>query len=131
MRPRKGQRRFRGLVKPQLRVRTIPLDAETVEGLKRQEKAFEAKFGRPPGPNDPVFYNPDSDVPEPMSKQQVAEYDAAIGDAMRAAGLDPALVYAFEKTGFIATKENWTLLDTGRRREWLDAVAEYHAIPEE
>jgi len=114
-----------------MRTRTIPLDAETVEGLKRQAKAFEAKFGRPPGPNDPVFFDPDSDVPAPMSKQQVAEYEAAIGDAMRAAGLDPAMVYAYEKTGFVATKENWPLLDAGQRKEWLDAVAEYKAIPED
>jgi hypothetical protein len=112
-----------------MRTRTIPLDAETVEELKQQAKAFEAKFGRPPGPNDPVFFNPDSDVPEPMSGQQIAEYEAAIGDAMRAAGLAPAMVYAYERTGFIATEKNWHLMDKSGQQEWLDAIAEYDAIP--
>jgi hypothetical protein len=70
MRARRGQRRFRGLVKPQ--TRKIPITDEMVERLKGQAKAFEAKFGRPPGPNDPIFFNLESDVLEPMSQQQIA-----------------------------------------------------------
>lgn len=131
MRARKGQRRFRGLVKMLTRTRTIPMTEEMVEALKRQAEAFEAKFGRPPGPNDPVFFNPDSHVPEFMSEQQIAESGAVMGDAMRKVGLDPAMIYAYEKTHFIATEKNWHLLDEGQRKEWLDAVAEYEAIPED
>ena len=130
MRARKGQRQFRGLAKMRTRTRTIPMTDEMVEALKRQAEAFEAKFGRPPGPNDPVFFNPERDVPEPMSEQQIAESGAVMGDAMRKVGLDPAMIYAYEKTHFIATEKNWHLLDEGQRREWLDAVAEYEAIPE-
>jgi hypothetical protein len=112
-----------------MRTRTIPLDDEMVATLKQQAKAFEAKFGRPPGPHDPVFFNPDSDTPQTMSQQQVARFEAVVGDAMRKMGMDPAIVYAYEKLGFFATKENWPLLDAGQRQEWLDAVAEYEAIP--
>jgi hypothetical protein len=103
---------------------------EMVEALKRQAEAFEAKFGRPPGPNDPVFFDVDRDVPEFMSEQQIAESGAVMGDAMRKVGLDPAMIYAYEKTHFIATEKNWHLLDEGQRKEWLEAVAEYEAIPE-
>jgi hypothetical protein len=129
MRARKGQRKFRGLLKP--RVRSIPMTEEMVEGFKQQAEAFEAKFGRPPGPNDPVFFNPDRDVPEFMPEQRIAEFGAEVGDAMRRVGVDPALIYAYEKTGFIATQKNWSLLDAGQRREWLEAIAEYETIPEE
>ena len=128
MRAKKGQRRFRGLARPPMR--RVPVPDEVFEALKRQAEAFEEKFGRPPGPNDPIFFNPDSDVPEFMSERQIAEYGAAVGDVMRRAGVDPAKVYAYEKTGFIATEQNWLLLDAGQRQEWKDAVAEYEAIPE-
>jgi hypothetical protein len=107
------------------------MNDEMVEALKRQSKAFETKFGRPPGPNDPVFFNPDSHVPEPMSEQQIAEHGAIVGDAMRKVGVDPAVVYAYEALGFLATEKNWHLLDAGQRQEWLDAIAEYEAIPED
>jgi hypothetical protein len=43
----------------------------------------------------------------------------------------PAKIYACEKTGFIATQENWHLLDAEQRQEWAEAVAEYEAIPED
>ena len=102
------------------RTRTIPLDAEMVEALKRQAEAFQAKFGRPPGPNDPVFFNPDRDVPEFKSEQQIAEHGAVIADAMRKADVSPAAVYAYEKLGFIATAKNWSLLDAEQRQEWRE-----------
>jgi hypothetical protein len=106
------------------------MNDEMTEALKQQLAAFEEKFGRPPGPNDPVFFNPDSDVPEFMSEHQIVEFGAVVGDAMRQAGVDPAKAYAYEKLGFIATRENWPLLDAEQRKEWQDAVAEYEAIPE-
>jgi hypothetical protein len=126
---RRGQRRFRGLAKMQMR--SIPMSDEMFEGFKLQTEAFEAKFGRPPGPHDRVFFNPDSDVSEPMSEQQIAGDLALIGDAMRRAGVDPANIYAYEKTGFLATERNWPLLDAGQRHEWLAAIAEYDAVPDD
>jgi hypothetical protein len=41
------------------------------------------------------------------------------------------VVYAYEALGFLATEKNWHLLDAGQRQEWLDAIAEYEAIPED
>ena len=35
--------------------------------LLQQREAFKAKFGRYPGPNDPVFFDPDAAEPVPMS----------------------------------------------------------------
>ena len=60
--------------------RTILLDEEGSavigELLAEQEEAFERKFGRPMGPNDPIFFNPEADEPEPLSEQQVAKMTA-------------------------------------------------------
>jgi hypothetical protein len=112
-------------------MRRIRMTDEVVDALKQQAKDFEAQFGRPPGRNDPVFFNPDSNVPESMSEQQITEHGAVIADAMRQAGVDPAVIYAYEKVGFLASEKNWHLLDAGQRKEWMDAIAEYESIPED
>lgn len=45
---------------------TVPIDAETERLLRKQLALFEEKFGRPPGPEDPVFFDPDADTPVPQ-----------------------------------------------------------------
>jgi len=42
--------------------------------------------------------------------------------AARESGMDPALVYAMNKTGRIVTKENMRFLTEADIREWNDAV---------
>jgi hypothetical protein len=45
---------------------------------------------------------------------------------MRAAGIPPELVYAYERTGLIVTRENRTLMSAADLDEWEDAIAEHH-----
>ena len=45
---------------------------------------FIAKFGREPGPGDPVFFDPDKDVPTPLDPSKVR---ADLVRAMRRAGI--------------------------------------------
>ncbi len=54
--------------------------------FKDQHKLFKEKFGRDPGPNDPVFFDPDCDTPRPMP---VARLTDGIIKAARAAGISP------------------------------------------
>ena len=44
----------------------VPITDEMHVILERQRLAFIAKFGREPGPDDPVFFDPRADVPQPM-----------------------------------------------------------------
>lgn len=53
--------------------------------IKRQEIAFEEKFGRMPGPDDPLWFDPDLDEPTPMSGENTM---LALREAADAAGLD-------------------------------------------
>ena len=39
--------------------------------LKLQVAAFRKKFGRDPLPNEPVFFDPDADVPTPMNEEKM------------------------------------------------------------
>jgi hypothetical protein len=67
----------------------------------------------------------------PCRNSRSRQYEAVVGDAMRKMGVDPAIVYAFEKVGFLATEKNWPVLDAVQRQEWEDAIDEYKAIPED
>jgi hypothetical protein len=64
------------------------------EALLEQRKAFVEKFGREPGPNDPVFFDPDKDVPTLIDP---ARLDADLEKALRESGIDPARADAIRK----------------------------------
>ncbi len=49
-------------------------------------------------------------------------------EAMRAAGIRPALVYAYERTGLIVTHENRHLMSAADLDEWEDSIAEYEEL---
>jgi hypothetical protein len=46
---------------------------------------------------------------------------------MKRAGLDPALIYAFEQTGLLVTEDNQHLIPEQDLQSWYAAVARYHA----
>jgi hypothetical protein len=102
-------------------VRAVPLNHEAQTKLKAamelQRQKFVAKFGREPGPDDPIFFDVDED--------QVREDTA---DAMRAAGIAPALIYAYEETGLIVTQENRSLIPDIELRQFDAKVREYHDL---
>jgi len=60
-----------------------------------------------------------------LSDDEVAKVRAATVEAMRAAGIRPALVYAYKRTGLIVTRENRPLISAADLDEWEDAIAEY------
>ena len=52
------------------------------EAMSEQLDWFRQKFGREPVPNDPVFFDPDSGIPIPLSKEKLrADFLAAAKDA--------------------------------------------------
>lgn len=59
----------------------IPLSPQAVEILERQRREFMIKFGREPRGSDPVFFDPDSDVPTPYKGDFVADLAADLTSA--------------------------------------------------
>src|SRR5208283_1233758 len=55
----------------QKRQRVIKLNEETSQALSAQVEAFRRKFGREPSGDDPIFFDPDSDVPRPYPLDRV------------------------------------------------------------
>jgi hypothetical protein len=46
-------------------------------------------------------------------------------ETMKRAGIDPALIYAYEKTGRLVTEDNQQLLSNADLAEWEAAIEEY------
>lgn len=103
--------------------KSIPISSETLELLKKQQAAFRQKFGREIGPNDPLFFDPDANTPQPMNIEVFRE---AMIKAMVDAGLPGDLIYAFQKTGRLVSEENQKFLTDDELKEWNDAIDEYH-----
>src|SRR5262245_54783208 len=96
--------------------RSAPLGAI----LQRQREKFIARYGREPGPEDPIFFDVPSDD----------EYDAVVTKEMEQAGVAPAVIYAFRKTGRIITEENAKFVPASALEAWRHAIDEYEALME-
>ena len=107
------------------RFQKIKLSPNCIAALKQLKQAFKEKFGREPGPNDPIFFDPDCDVPIPMDEHK---FTRELIEAMKRAKLPPEKIYATEKTGFVATEDNWYLLSISQKEEWRTALDEYFAL---
>ncbi len=55
----------------------------------------------------------------------VRRFEQEILAAMVEVGIDPAMIYAFKKTGRIVTTHNQQFLTKEELAEWRDAVDEY------
>src|SRR5262245_17314517 len=97
--------------------KSTPMSAEVKEVLEQLRRAFVARHGRGPGPDDLLF--PDMPHPEHLEAMMVED--------MKRAGLDPAFIYAFERTGLLVTEQNQHLIPEKALAEWDAAVQEYEA----
>ncbi len=98
--------------------RSIPMSAEVADLLEEQRQRFIARYGREPGPDDPVFF----DLPP------VEQIEFQTVQAMHKAGIDPAIIYAYEKTGgLLVTEANRHLIPDKDLAEWQAAIDEYRA----
>ncbi len=105
--------------------RARQLSPEAVKTLEKQKEAFRRKFGREPGPEDPLFFDPNADTPQPLDMDELT---ALMVEAMAKAGVHPARIYAYRKTGLIVTEENLHLLSEQDLAEWEAAIQEYEEM---
>jgi hypothetical protein len=104
--------------------KTIHMHPDVEQAMREQLAAFVEKFGREPGPNDPVFFDPEAATPQPFPRQTY--YDGMI-EILQAMGAGPEIIYAFEKTGRLVTSESMKYLTDVELAEWEEAIAEYDA----
>jgi hypothetical protein len=104
----------------------IPINHETAEIIAQQKKLFREQFGREPGPDDPLFFDPGVAAPQFLSVESQEEAWKSLLQAAGDSEIDPAIVYAMNKTGRIVTETNAQFLTDAELQEWHDAVDEYH-----
>ncbi len=61
------------------------LNREAYESLKKQHEMFMEKFGREPRSDEPIFFDPDYDVPTPLLESKLR---SKLTKAARKVGLD-------------------------------------------
>jgi hypothetical protein len=103
----------------------IPINHETAEIIAQQKKLFREQFGREPGPEDPLFFDPGVAAPQFLSDESTDEIWKSLLQVAGDSGIDPAIVYAMNKTGRMVTEANLEFLTDSELQEWNDAVNEY------
>jgi predicted glycoside hydrolase/deacetylase ChbG (UPF0249 family) len=97
--------------------KSVPMSDELAQIVETQRQRFVEQFGREPDPDDHVFFD--------ASHLEHIEHETV--QAMKRAGIDPAKIYAFEKTGRLVTEDNQHLLSDADLAEWQAAIEEYRA----
>jgi hypothetical protein len=107
----------------------VHLAPAAADAIRAQHRRFEEKFGRPPSPDDPIFFDPDSDEPTPLSLLEAERESTAL---LEAAGVHPAWIYANQHTGGLLPRPDGTFAEDANTRDWNEAVDRHlRAHPDE
>jgi hypothetical protein len=109
-----------------------PQDKHLREAMERQAELFREKFGRDPGPEDPIFFDPDADEPRPfdldIATREMAE---ELRHAGIAAGIDPSLIEAWCELGYVVTDDTRHLFSASDIAVWNETVRRHAGDLEE
>ena len=98
---------------------------EQIEAYRKQTQAFRARFGREMGPDDPFFFDPGAETPQYRSARDAEFAMNLLVEVMGEAGVDPAAIYAFKRTGGLFPTDNMPLTPE-ELDEWNRAMDEYY-----
>jgi hypothetical protein len=100
-----------------------PQEKQLREMMERQVGRFREKFGRDPGPDEPIFFDPDADEPRPLDLDTVTrEMTEGLRKAGTEVGVGPALIEAWCELGYVVTEDNRHLFSVGDIAAWDEAV---------
>src|ERR1700676_1790330 len=105
--------------------RKVKLNKTAMNLIQQAHDAFVAKFGREPGPSDPLFFDPDADTPQLLDPDEIQR---AMTEAMGEAGIRPEIIFAFQKTGLLLTEESESRARPEDRAAFDAAIDEYFAL---
>ncbi|MFI7166942.1 hypothetical protein ACIBM3_31255 [Rhodococcus erythropolis] len=102
-----------------------PAAQDMRESMQELRREFTERFGREPGPEDPLFFDPVNDVPTEMPPEAAATQFDTMLDNMAAQTDDPTLqaqLRAAKDVGFILTESNMHLFSAHDIDAWEDAL---------
>ena len=106
----------------------LAVSPDSIEAYRQQTEAFRRKFGREMGPDDPFFFDPDADTPRFLPPGKAADALEFLANLLTQAGVDPAAVYAFKKTGGLLPVRGREMRPEDLA-EWNAAFDEYYDKP--
>ena len=110
--------------------KSVPLNDEAMDILIKQRESFIEKFGREPGPDDPIFFDASSEAGKPQSidhKELQKNIENLMFDCLKNGDMPADLVYASLTTGLMLTEENRKLMTQADLNEWNEAIDEYRS----
>ena len=102
--------------------KVIRVDRDQAAALEAQVRRFEEKFGRPPGPDDPLFFDPDAGEPQPVS---LTGLETETVGMLEAAGICPAWIYACQHTGGLLPRPDGSFASARDQAEWDEVISRY------
>jgi hypothetical protein len=100
----------------------IPMSDKTREILLRARAKFIEKFGREPGPDDPVSFDPSADTPQPVNIEVVEQH---LLEALHRTDTPGWIAHAFQKTGLLLSEEAFWKISARDRAAYVAAVDEW------
>ena len=104
--------------------RAYRLNDDAIQAIKEIQHRLRVASPGIAGPDDPLSFNPESDVMQPAE----AKIKEMMGEIADVAGLPRDLAYAIRRTGLLVTDRNKDLLDSAQTAAWNDALAEYQML---
>lgn len=95
--------------------REIEMSRELQDATDRLRELFKMRHGREPEPHDKLF-----DGAPPL--EHIEHFTV---EAMKKAGVEPGLIYAYEKTSLLLNEKNERLVPQSDVIEWEAAIDEY------
>ncbi|MEH6377238.1 hypothetical protein V7793_23340 [Streptomyces sp. KLMMK] len=109
-----------------VRISTDTPHGEELKGaLKSQRDAFREKFGRDPGPGDPLFFDPDADEPTRLTKEYFDGMMLEMAERAVELGIDPAFIHAWREVGYVVTEETRNMFTTAEVLAYNRALARH------
>ena len=102
--------------------KVVRVDPDQAAMLEAQVRRFEEKFGRPPGPDDPLFFDPDADEPQPVS---LTGLETETVGMLEAAGVSPAWIYAYQHTDGLLPRPDGSFASARDQAEWDEVISRY------
>lgn len=102
-----------------------PRGGALTNALERQIDSFREKFGREPEPDDPIFFDPDTDEPTRLTKEHIDSMLLEMAEHAAEFDIDPAYFHACREVGYMVTEESRTMFTTAEVIAFNTAVARH------